>query len=391
MSDLALDCPLDADSLHERARSETGLSDFGADDYRERLDVYLTALHEVPNLLPIANVAFHTQISQWLKNRLLLTDLVKRNPAIRDVELAPPVVIAGLPRTGTTHLHQMLAAPPLFRSLPYWESVEPFPLAAEIGVEPDPRRARTEFAIGFVNTAMPHFPLMHEMSTEHIHEEIQLLANDVSSALMETLAYVPRWTDYFLAHDQTSSYEHLALQLRALQHLRGGRRWLLKSPQHLEQIRVLTNVFPDVCVIFTHRDPIPVTLSLITMLTYTARMYASPVPVQEIADAWVDRLEVMFDALLRDRDLVPAARSLDVRFEDFMGDELGTAHAVLQTAGEDTSLETMAAISNYITTHPRGRNGRIDIALDRFGLDEADLRARYAGYIERFIADDAGR
>src|SRR6185437_13191666 len=109
----------------------TGLTDFGADDYRERLDVYLTAIGEIGGLTPAGTVNFFSQLLQILKNRLLLTDLLTRQPEIHDIELRPPVVIAGLPRTGTTHLHNLLGAGPTFRTLPYWEGVEPFPLAAE--------------------------------------------------------------------------------------------------------------------------------------------------------------------------------------------------------------------------------------------------------------------
>ena len=186
------------------------------------------------------------QLLQVLKNRLLMEQLLKDHPEIRDIELVPPVVIAGLPRTGTTHLHNLLAAGPTFRVLRYWESIEPFPMPAEVGVEPDPRLARTDMAVDFMNQAMPQFKLMHEMTTDHVHEEIQLLFNDLSSMLMETLGHVPAWRDHYLAHDQTPHYEHLRLQLQALQHLRGGRRWLLKSPQHLEQLPVLEQVFPGV-------------------------------------------------------------------------------------------------------------------------------------------------
>ena len=244
MATMAPECPLDADVLHAKAVTETGLSDFGSDDYRERLEVLLAALREIEGLQDCGIVSFHAQVLQSLKNRLLLNDLLARHPEIREIELLPPVVIAGLPRTGTTHLHNLLAAGPTFRTLPYWESVEPFPLPAERGVEPDPRKARMDSAVEFMNAAMPHFALMHEMTTEHVHEEIQLLANDFSTMLFETLAYVPRWRDYYLSHDQTSSYQHLRLQLQALQFLRGGRRWLLKSPQHLEQLPVLDAVFP---------------------------------------------------------------------------------------------------------------------------------------------------
>src|SRR6201999_1693096 len=216
MTTLAPSCPLEAEVLHAHASADTGLHDFGPDDYRERLDVYLAALREIDGLHPAGVANFYGQLLQFLKNRLLLTELLSRHPEIDDIRLRSPIVIAGLPRTGTTHLHNLLAAAPTFRTMPYWESNEPFPLPNEVGAEPDPRRARMEGALGVVNMVMPHFPLMHEMTTDHVHEEIQLLANDISTMLFETLGHVPRWRDYYLAHDQTSSYEHLRLQLKAL-------------------------------------------------------------------------------------------------------------------------------------------------------------------------------
>src|ERR1700744_5184435 len=359
MAAMAPDCPLDADVLHAKATAETGLADFGPDDYRQRSEGYLAALPEIDGLRGPGIVNFHAQVLQSLKNRLLLTDLLARHPEIREIELLPPVVIAGLPRTGTTHLHNLLGAGSTFRTIPYWESVEPFPLPAERGVEPDPRKARMDAAVEFMNAAMPHFPLMHEMTTEHVHEEIQLLANDVSTMLFETLAHVPRWRDYYLAHDQTSSYEHLRLQLKALQFQRGGRRWLLKSPQHLEQLAVLDAVFPGAVVIFTHRDPVPVVLSMLAMLTYTARMHRSPVPVHEIAASWVDRLQHMLDALVRDRDVIPPPRSIAVGFDESTSDELGTADRIYELAGEPLAGPARAAIADYLADHQRGRLGRL--------------------------------
>jgi hypothetical protein len=382
MATMASECPLDADVLHAKAAAETGLSDFGPEDYRERLEVYLAALRDIDGLHGAGIVNFHAQALQLLKNRLLLNDQLARHPEIREIELLPPVVIAGLPRTGTTHLHNLLAAGPTFRTIPYWESVEPFPLPAELGIEPDPRKARMDVAVEFMNAAMPHFPLMHEMTTEHVHEEIQLLANDVSTMLFETLAHVPRWRDYYLAHDQTSSYEHL--QLKALQFLRGGRRWLLKSPQHLEQLPVLDAVFPGVVVVCTHRDPVPVVLSMLAMLTYTARMHRSPVPVQEIAASWCDRLELMLNALVKDRDRLPPERSIDVRFDEFMADEWGTVERIYELAGEPLTDAARAAMVDYLDNHQRGRLGTIVTSAEMFGLDEHDLPSRFTRYRERF-------
>ncbi|OMC43822.1 hypothetical protein A5744_13495 [Mycobacterium sp. IS-1264] len=386
MAAMAPHCPLNADALHAQASADTGLDDFGPDDYRERLDVYLGALRDIDGLHGAGVVNFYGQLLQLLKNRLLLTDLVGRHPEIDDIELRAPVVIAGLPRTGTTHLHNLLAAPPTFRTMPYWESVEPFPLPQEAGLDPDPRRARMDVAISVLNTVMPHFALMHEMTTDHVHEEIQLLANDFSTMLFETLGDVPRWRDYYQAHDQTPHYEYLARQLKAMQFLRGGRRWLLKSPQHLEQVPVLNRVFPDSIVVFTHRDPVPVALSMIAMITYSARMHRSPVPVQRIASFWIDRLEDMLGALIRDRDTIGPDRSIDIRFDDFMADELGVAERVYALAGEPFTEEARAAIGGYLSGHQRGRLGNVETSCEMFGLTQDDLRARFAPYVERFLA-----
>lgn len=385
MAMMVSQCPLDSDALHAQASADTGLHDFGPDDYRERLDVYLATLREIDGLHDAGAVNFYGQLLQLLKNRLLLTDLLRRHPEIHDIELRLPVVIAGLPRTGTTHLHNLLAAPPTFRTMPYWESNEPFPLPNEVGAEPDPRRARMDVAVGVVNTVMPYFPLMHEMTTDHVHEEIQLLANDISTMLFETLAEVPRWRDYYRAHDQTPHYEYLATQLRAMQFPRGGRRWLLKSPQHLEQVPVLDRVFGDSIIVFTHRDPVPVALSMIAMITYSARMHRSPVPVAQIANSWIDRLDQMLRALVRDRDTIGPERSIDIRFDDFMADDLGVAERVYALAGEPVTDAVRKAIADYLAGHRRGRLGNVETSFEMFGLRESALRDRFAPYIERFL------
>jgi hypothetical protein len=385
MATMAADTPLDADSLRARASADTGLHDFGPDDYRERLDVYLAALRDIDGLHGAGVVNFSGQLLQLLKNRLLLTDLLNRHPEIDDIDLHSPVVIAGLPRTGTTHLHNLLAAPSTFRTMPYWESVEPFPLPNEVGVEPDPRRTRMDMAVGVINMVMPHFALMHEMTTDHVHEEIQLLANDVSTMLFETLAEVPRWRDYYRAHDQTPHYQYLARQLKAMQFLRGGRRWLLKSPQHLEQVPVLDRVFGDSIVVFTHRDPVPVALSMIAMITYSARMHRSPVPVEQIAESWIDRLDHMLSALVRDRDTLGPDRSVDIRFDDFMADETGVAERVYALAGEPFTDEARKSIADYLAGHQRGRLGNVETSFEMFGLQENALRERFAPYAERFL------
>lgn len=386
MDAMAADCPLDVDALHAQATAETGLDDFGPGDYRERLAVLVAAIREIDGLHGPGRVNFHAQLVQLLRNRLQLAELLGRHPEIAEIELVPPVVIAGLPRTGTTHLHNLLAAAPTFRTMPYWESLEPFPRPAEAGVEPDPRRERAEQAVWFTNLAMPHFPLMHEMTTDHVHEEIQLLANDFSSMYFETLGDVPAWRDYYLAHDQGPHYAHLALQLRAMQFLRGGRRWLLKSPQHLEQLPVLDRTFPGLVTVITHRDPVAVMVSLAYMIAYSARMHRSPVPAQELGQAWADRIERMLAKLVADRDVLDPARTVDIRFDDFMADDLATAARVYELAGEPLDEDALAAMRGYLDGHRRGHLGTLDYRPADVGLDPGDLRERFRPYVERFLS-----
>ena len=332
-------------------------------------------------------LTFHSQVLQLLKNRLLLVDLLTREPGIVDLELDPPIIIAGLPRTGTTHLHQLLATDASLRTLPYWESLEPVPARRRRPASsPTPGRARTDAAVWFMNEAMPLFPLMHEMTTDHIHEEIQLLAIDFSTMFFETIASVPAWADYYRAHDQRPHYRFLRTVLQALTHLRGGTRWLLKSPQHLEQLPVIADVFPDATVVVTHRDPVAVTVSMATMIAYTARMprvARRPRRHRPI----VGRSHRSDARRLRPRPrraAAPSARSTSASTTSWPTTS-ATARRVFELADQPFTAEVEAAMRAYLDTHQRGRLGRIDYRAADVGLDVDDLRARFAPYVERFL------
>jgi hypothetical protein len=125
---------------------------------------------------------------------------------------------------------------------------------------------------------------------------------------------------------------------------------------------------------------------MLAMLTYSARMHCYPVPVQEIAATWIDRLELMLNALVRDRAVLPPERSIDVRFDDFMADEMGVAAKIYDLADEPLADDTRTAIEGYLAGHQRGRLGRIATSAEMFGLDESDMRARFSRYSARFLA-----
>jgi hypothetical protein len=382
---------LNADALMNQAASSVGLDDFGPMDFVERLEVLLVALDTEAGLSPLGRISAASQLNQLLTNRLLLADLLARHPEIHDVRIDRPMVIAGLPRTGTTHLHNLISADPALRSLPYWESLQPVPLpdeAALADTPEDPRLARTEGSLAMLDQVMPHFRRMHEMTTWHVHEEIQLLAVDFSTMLFETMAPMPTWREYYLAHDQRPHYEYMKTLLKACQWLRGGERWILKSPQHLEQFGPLIDTFPDATVLVTHRDPVSVMVSMGTMIAYSARTSLAPVDPAAIAGYWADRLETMLNAALRDRELLPATQSMDIRFDQFMADDLGTVRRIYELAGQPLPPASEAALADYVASHQRDRHGKVVYEPDALGLDVGARRAAMRAYSERFAIPD---
>lgn len=386
---------LTTDAICEQARAETQLDDFGdglahrdSSSFLDPMAALLTAYRTEVGLSPMGRIAIHTLFVQLARNRLLIADLVARHPEIRDIPITAPIIIAGLPRTGTTHLHNLLAADPALRSLPYWESQEPVPMPADRGHHgEDPRIGRARIGVDFTNAALPYFVRMHEMTAEHIHEEIQLLAIDFSTMLFETMAPIASWRDRYLATDQTPHYDYLKLVLQVLTYLRGGDRWVLKSPQHLEQFAALMNVFPDATVIVTHRDPVAVTASMTTMLAYTSRLQLAAVDPVHIGHYWMHRLHSMLGSAMRDRHLLPAAQSMDLRFDDFMADDLATVASIYELASQPLSTEASAAHERYLGDHQRDRFGRLIYDLADFGIDPEECRAGFADYVARFELD----
>jgi hypothetical protein len=199
------------------------------------------------------------------------------------------------------------------------------------------------------------------------------------------MSLLPSWRDAYKARDQTPSYRYLRRLLQALQFQRGGTRWVLKSPQHLEQLGPLTTVFPDATVVFTHRDPAAVVASYVTMAAYTARMNVEPpIDLHAIGRYWRDRIVDLFRACVRDRNLVPPERSLDVRFDDFMRDDLAVVRRIYALAGQRVTPEAEAAWSAFMAAHPRGVHGTVEYDLAQFGLSADEIRAACRFYVDRF-------
>lgn len=369
-----------ADAL---ARAD-GADDLGPDGWQEPLEVLCGALRGEAGLSEFGTVSMHAQLVQLLTNRVLVEAYLREHPDALDAPVRAPLVVAGLPRTGTTHLHNVVAADPALRSLPYWEALEPLPAPGDAPGSIEPRVERCAFGLDMSTLWMPEMRRMHEMTPWHTHEEIHLLALDCSTLLFDTLAPMPTWRAHYRSTDQTVHYRYLERVLQALQHARGGDRWVLKSPQHLEQLGPLSTVFPDATFVLTHRDPGEVTVSMVTMLAYAARMHLEHVDPPAISRYWQELLADLLDGCVRDRDLLPTEQSIDVRFDDLMADEAGTVAAIYATAGQPLDPAAVAAHREYLSTHRRNRHGAVVYEPERIGVDPAAVRERLGGYCERF-------
>jgi Sulfotransferase family len=380
---------LTVDAVLERAIDATGLDTFDSDDFHKRLGLWLSEIDEDPDAVGLARLVLFGNAVRYASNRLRISDLLRRHPEIHDVPIERPVIVVGLPRSATTNLVNLLGADQRFRSMPLWESYEPVPDPAEPdqvdGV--DPRWTRCNAMWEAMRATVPHVAAMHPMEPDHIHEEIELQLPDFASYNQEWVSRAPKWRDYHLSHDQTPHYRYMKTALQILQWRQPRERWVLKSPQHLEQVGPLLSVFPDATFVITHRDPVAVVQSTATMMAYSARMAYRHTTPEWYVEYWTDRIRRLLEASVRDRHLLPADRTVDVYFERYMADEMGTLQHIYDVAGLELTPEARRQIGTYREAHPRGKEGRVVYDLRRdFSVTPEEVRAPFDFYFGRFDA-----
>jgi hypothetical protein len=384
---LSMEVDLNRQAIIADAQKTTGLQEFGDQTVLDRLAVQIAAVDADRGLSGLGRYIIRDRLVGLLKARLRFEEYVRRYPEALEIELDPPIVVVGLPRSGTTHLINLLAADTRFRSLPWWEAIEPVPVVGDgpgrDGV--DPRYLRCLATYEVTKEVAPLAMLMHDRPPSSIEEDCELVDLDLCSYTLEWHARVPMWRDHYLDLDQRKHYAFLLRELKVLSHLRGPNRWILKTPQHLEQIGPLMATFPDATIAFTLRDPVAVLQSAITMLAYGDRMRRVEVEADELAAYWVDRIERLLRSAVRDAHLIPVEQRVDVEFGEFMADDLAMATNILGVAGLDVSDRARSELGTYLAGNPRGKEGRViyDLRAD-FGLDPDELYERFAFYFEAF-------
>jgi hypothetical protein len=376
---------LDETALLEGARRRTGLEDFGDAEFREGLRRLLRAWDEEAALTPVGRALARRQALDLLETRLRMHREWTRHPEIGAGEVRAPIFVLGLPRTGTSILHELLAQDPENRVPMTWEVMWPWPAPERATFDTDPRIARAERHFAGIDRMLPEFKRMHPMGARFPQECVALMAHDFASMLFHTTHRVPSYQAWLDGIDWRPVYASHRRQLQYLQWHAPATRWVLKSPGHLWTLDALVAEYPDARIVQTHRDPLRVVASLASLVSYLRGMASDRVDPREIGADWTARLAAGLTHTMevRGRGLVPAARVFDVQFREFVGHEIATVRRLYAHFGLALSAEAEARMRAFLAANPRDKHGTHRYALADAGLDPVTERRRYARYQEQ--------
>ena len=376
---------LDVDTLLAHARKSTGLSDFGDAAFREPLQIYLQSLEEEAHLTLLGRRIVRDDTVRLLQNRLQMTDERRRHPEIANERIEKPIFILGLPRSGTSILHELMAQDPANRVPMTWEAQHVWPPPETATYATDDRIARVDKHYSGVDRLVPDFKSMHRMAATLPQECVALTAHDFATVLFATTYYIPTYYSWLKQADMHPVYRSHADQLRYFQWRCPADRWVLKSPAHLWTLDTLLDVYPDACIVQTHRDPGRVMSSLVSLSLVLRGMASDRVIAEEIAKEWTERLAAGLDATMsvRASGRLPPERVFDMPFAEFMSDEIGMIQRIYGHFGIELSTEGEARMRAYLTENSQDQHGSHSYSFADTGLDLDTERQRYQAYCQR--------
>jgi hypothetical protein len=381
VSDPGLD--LSPESLLAEARAQAKLVDFGDPAFRTGLAVLTETYETTANLSPAGRKRTRRRLVQLLATRLRVEEAWKRHPEVRAIEIRRPVYLTGLPRTGTSALFNLLAADPRHRPLLLWEGLFPDPLEGLPAGAPDPRREALRRLNERDRQKNPDFDTVHYVTVDMPEECVLLTAHTFCDAQMGIEPLMEPYASWFQRQDLRPAYRYYADLLRLLQWQRPGERFLLKSPAHLWALDVLNEMFPDVCILWTHRDPLEMLGSYCSMMAMLMTIRTSFDP-KELGPVVLEYLARSLERGLAARDRLPPGRVLDIDYRAFVGDALGTVRGVYRHFDLALGAEEEASLAAWASEHKQGKHGAHRYSLDEYGLSAEQVRERLRFYLERF-------
>ncbi|GMU77819.1 MAG: putative sulfotransferase [Acidimicrobiia bacterium] len=393
MADVAA-APFTVDRIAGEAASRLGIEPGEVtaglgDAALEGLEVLLPALETEASLTVLGRWITHRFIGRLVEQRLALDAYCARDPGTLDDVIAAPWFVIGAPRTGTTILYGVLAQDPRHRVPEGWELLRPAPPPIPETRDRDVRIALADTELRTPQVVMAGLTAIHEYSGRMPKECLSAMSLGFRSEEFVARYHVPSYVTWLQRCDMRPAYEVHRRVLQVLQRRSPPRRWLLKSPVHLQSLDVLLSVYPDARCSFTHRDPLAVLASVTSLLATMRAVHRDHVDVPAIgryhADLYSRSLDRLVDAC--DTGLLDPARVTHTAFRDFVDGPMTVVESIYSQLGLDLPADTARVMAAYLADHPQGRHGAHEYSFDDLGLDAPSTRARFGRYRARFGTD----
>ena len=377
---------LSVDELLASAKAKAGSDEIGDDWFVEPLTVLVRSLNDEARLSELGLQMTHRRLVALLVDRLRLRALQKQHPELLDVEVRVAAEICGLPRTGSTLLHRLLAASPQLTSTASWECSYPLPFPGESPAAEE-RKARAKKKMELFLELSPDFGDIHTVSWDEPEEDIILLDRTFTSQTFDSFYWVPTYGVWLRQADQSKAYDELRQWLQVLQWQdpsRGDRPWVLKSPHHLTAVDTVLDAFPGCSIVMTHRSPVNAVPSYASMVATMTAQHSDVVDKPSIGRYWSERFVEALSALVAARDRRPE-RFVDVHFKAMLSEPLEQAQRVLTELGLTPGPDDVQAFEQYLEHNRQQRHGSHSYTPEQFGLSAEQLEADFAFYTEAYL------
>ena len=373
--------PLRAVDLIETAKRRCNLDDFGGGDFFEGLSRLLDSCHRESRLNLIGKIALRTDLIRILCSRLFMHRDRQLYPDVARQEIREPLFIVGLPRSGTTLLHTLLAADPEHRAPLTWEVMTPSPPTRD---NEKRRIQRATQSCNCLNWLAPTFRHVHAVGAELPQECVGLMTPTFMSDQFDTMYYVPSYRAWFFRQDLLPAYEYHRRFIQHLQFRQSARRWILKAPTHMFALPTLLSVYPDALFVQTHRAPLDAMASVSSLITILRRVFSDAVDPLVVCREAIQYWSETLDRFLHERDRLADYRICDVNYIEVCRDPIAAVRRIYEHFGWLLSAEAAQRMRLVLASQPQDQYGRHRYNLSQFGLDPAEGVEAFAAYCERF-------
>lgn len=378
---------IDLEPFMAEAQRIAGAQDWGDDDFREPLDVFVNALNAEAELTEQGVARTRSHIMKLLVGRLRLYDDRKRHPAIADQQIRAPLILTGHGRSGTSYLNALLAADPASLAPTHWQIWTLSPPPGLPSTDNAPQIAAGQRFIDFEGWQDPDVRNKHDYSNETAAEDTLIMDYSFVNGSFPFFWNVPSYGRWLGGADFSSSYRIEKKILQALQYGRADARWVLKSPLHLSQLPRLFAEFPDARMVVNHRDPVKTLASIVGLLHGHRKQFGNPPPVvdRSYALAAMEGAAASAQALIDLRKNAAAhAQFVDVHYLDLETDPLGQAAKVYAHYGITLTDEARAAMARHVADNRKGKFGFHKYDIRDIGLRVEEVRERFKFYTDHY-------